>query len=188
MWTLDELCEIIPRQLMAGIANPAPPPPDLEVAGRRSCGCARWRRIMSGRLDGRVAIVTGGGRGIGRGVAMLLAQEGASVVVNDYGVNVDGTAPTSGPANEVVEEIRSAGGKAGANADTVATVEGGEDMIQQALDEFGRLDILVNVAGILRDRMIFNMSEQEWDDVIAVHLKGHYCTTKPASIVFRQQR
>ena len=121
-------------------------------------------------------------------MAKLLAEEGASVVVNDYGVNVDGTAPSSGPAKEVVEEIRSAGGKAVANADTVATVEGGEGMVQQALDEFGRLDILVNVAGILRDRMIFNMSEQEWDDVIAVHLKGHYCTTKPASIVLRQQR
>ena len=140
------------------------------------------------RLAGRVAIVTGGGRGIGRGVAKLLAQEGASVVVNDYGVNVDGSAPTSGPANEVVEEIRSAGGKAVANADTVATVEGGEAMVKMALDNFGRLDILVNVAGILRDRMIFNMSEQEWDDVIAVHLKGHFCTTKPASIVMRQQR
>ena len=143
---------------------------------------------MSGRLEGRTAIVTGGGRGIGRGVAKLLAEEGASVVVNDYGVNVDGSAPSSGPANEVVEEIRSAGGKAVANADTVATVEGGENLVKTALDKFGRLDILVNVAGILRDRMIFNMSEQEWDDVIAVHLKGHFCTTKPASIIMRQQR
>jgi NAD(P)-dependent dehydrogenase (short-subunit alcohol dehydrogenase family) len=143
---------------------------------------------MSGRLAGRVAIVTGAGRGIGRGVARLLANEGASVVVNDYGVNVDGTAPTSGPAQEVADEIKSAGGKAVANFDNVGLVASGERMVQTALDEFGRLDILVNVAGILRDRMIFNMSEQEWDDVIAVHLKGHFSTTKPASIVMRQQR
>ncbi len=143
---------------------------------------------MSKRLEGRTAIVTGGGRGIGRGVALLLAEEGANVVVNDYGVNVDGSAPSSGPAAEVVEEIRAKGGKAVANADTVATVEGGENLIRTALDNFSRLDILVNVAGILRDRMIFNMSEQEWDDVIAVHLKGHFCTTKPASILMRQQR
>jgi NAD(P)-dependent dehydrogenase (short-subunit alcohol dehydrogenase family) len=141
-----------------------------------------------GRLDGRSAIVTGGGRGIGRGVAKLLAAEGASVVVNDYGVAVDGSKPSSEPAEQVVEEIRSAGGKAVANADTVAAVAGGENLIKTALDNFGRLDILVNVAGILRDRMIFNMTEQEWDDVIDVHLKGHYCTTKPASIIFRQQR
>jgi NAD(P)-dependent dehydrogenase (short-subunit alcohol dehydrogenase family) len=101
---------------------------------------------------------------------------------------VDGTAPSTGPAADVAEEIRAAGGKAVPNFDTVATVAGGEALIKTALDNFGRLDILVNVAGILRDRMIFNMSEQEWDDVIAVHLKGHYCTTKPASILMRQQR
>jgi NAD(P)-dependent dehydrogenase (short-subunit alcohol dehydrogenase family) len=140
------------------------------------------------RLEGRVAVVTGGGRGIGRAVAMLLAQEGASVVVNDFGVAVDGTKPSEGPAAEVAEEIKKAGGKAVPNFDTVATVEGGENLVKTALDAFGRVDILVNVAGILRDRMIFNMSEQEWDDVIAVHLKGHYCTTKPASILMRQQR
>ena len=141
-----------------------------------------------GKLDGRVAVVTGAGRGIGRGVAKLLAAEGASVVVNDFGVNVDGSAPDAGPAKDVCDEIKSAGGKASPNFDTVATMEGGERMVQQALDEFGRLDILINVAGILRDRMIFNMSEQEWDDVIAVHLKGHFATTKPASIIMRQQR
>jgi NAD(P)-dependent dehydrogenase (short-subunit alcohol dehydrogenase family) len=140
------------------------------------------------RLEGRTAIVTGAGRGIGRGVAMLLAKEGANVVVNDFGVNVDGSAPSSGPAAEVAEEIKAAGGKAVPNFDTVATVEGGEALVKTAIDNFGRLDILINVAGILRDRMIFNMSEQEWDDVIAVHLKGHFCTTKPASILMRQQR
>jgi NAD(P)-dependent dehydrogenase (short-subunit alcohol dehydrogenase family) len=143
---------------------------------------------MSGRLEGRAAVVTGGGRGIGRAVALLLADEGATVVVNDYGVKVDGTSPDSGPAAEVAEEIRARGGKAVPNFDTVATMAGGEALVQTALDNFGRLDILVNVAGILRDRMIFNMSEQEWDDVIAVHLKGHFATTKPASIVMRQQR
>ncbi|HEY7802180.1 MAG TPA: SDR family NAD(P)-dependent oxidoreductase, partial [Dehalococcoidia bacterium] len=113
---------------------------------------------------------------------------GANVVVNDFGVNVDGSAPSSGPAAEVAEEIKAAGGKAVPNFDTVATVEGGEALVKTAIDNFGRLDILINVAGILRDRMIFNMSEQEWDDVIAVHLKGHFCTTKPASILMRQQR
>ena len=143
---------------------------------------------MGNRLEGRVAVVTGGGRGIGRGIALLLAEEGAKVVVNDYGVAVDGTQPTSGPAQEVVDEIKSKGGDAVPNADTVATLQGGEAIIQTALDTFGRLDILINVAGILRDRMVFNMTEQEWDDVIAVHLKGHFNTTKPASIIFRQQR
>ena len=143
---------------------------------------------MAGKLEGRTAIVTGAGRGIGRGVAMLLAEEGANVVVNDFGVAVDGSAPSSGPAAEVVDAIRSKGGHAVPNFDSVATVEGGERLTQMALDNFGRLDILINVAGILKDRMIFNMTEQEWDDVIAVHLKGHFCTTKPASILMRQQR
>ena len=143
---------------------------------------------MSNSLDGKVAVVTGGGRGIGRGVAILLAAEGARVVVNDYGVAVDGTQPSEGPAADVADEIRAAGGTAVPNFNTVATMEGGESMIKQALDEFGRLDIVVNVAGILRDRMIFNMTEEEWDTVIAVHLKGHFTTTKPASIIMRQQR
>ncbi|MGB6896323.1 MAG: SDR family NAD(P)-dependent oxidoreductase [Dehalococcoidia bacterium] len=143
---------------------------------------------MGERLKGRIAVVTGAGRGIGRAVALALADDGANVVVNDYGVNVDGTEPREGPAAEVAEEIRASGGNALPNFDTVATVQGGESMIKAALDNFGRLDILVNVAGILRDRMIFNMAEQEWDDVIRVHLKGHFCTVKPSSILMRQQR
>jgi NAD(P)-dependent dehydrogenase (short-subunit alcohol dehydrogenase family) len=141
-----------------------------------------------GSLEGKVAVITGSGRGIGRGMALLFAQEGAKVVVVDPGVNVDGSGTDAGPADQVVDEIRSAGGEAAPCYESVATVEGGEKIVQTALDAFGRLDILVNNAGILRDRMIFNMSEEEWDAVIAVHLKGHFCCTRPASIVFRQQR
>ena len=141
-----------------------------------------------GALEGRVAVVTGSGRGIGRGIATLFAREGARVVVNDPGGNVDGTGHDNGPADQVVAEIKGEGGTAVASYESVATVEGGEAIIKTAIDTFGRIDILVNNAGILRDRMIFNMSEQEWDDVIAVHLKGHYNCTKPASILMRQQR
>ena len=149
-----------------------------------------------GRLDGRNAVVTGAGRGIGRAVAMLLAQEGANVVVNDPGVSVDGSGHDNGPAEQVAAEIRAAsasggkaaGGKAVANYDSVATAEGGENMIKQCVDAFGRIDILINVAGILRDRMVFNMAEEEWQDVVAVHLKGHFNTIKPASVLMRQQR
>jgi NAD(P)-dependent dehydrogenase (short-subunit alcohol dehydrogenase family) len=143
---------------------------------------------MADKLKGRNAVVTGAGRGIGRAVALLLAREGASVVVNDPGVNVDGTGADVGPADQVVQEISSAGGTAVANHDSVADVAGGERMIQQCVDAFGRIDILINVAGILRDRMVFNMTEEEWDAVIAVHLKGHYNTIKPASVLMRQQR
>jgi 3-oxoacyl-[acyl-carrier protein] reductase len=144
--------------------------------------------MANGWLEGKVAVLTGSGRGIGRGVALLMASEGARVVVNDPGVNVDGTGHDDGPAEQVVEEIKKAGGTAIPNFDSVATLEGGENIIKTALDSFGRVDVLVNVAGILRDRMIFNMAEEEWDAVIQVHLKGHFNTIKPASILMRQQR
>ena len=140
------------------------------------------------RLRERTALVTGAGRGIGRAVAMLLASEGASVVVNDPGVNVDGTGHDAGPADQVVDEITAAGGKAVANYDSVAELDGGEAMVKQCVDAFGRIDILVNVAGILRDRMIFNMTEEEWDAVVRVHMKGTYATTRFASIHWRQRR
>ncbi len=144
--------------------------------------------MPDGWLEGKVAVVTGSGRGIGRGVAMLMAAEGANVVVNDPGVSLDGTGHDDGPAEQVVAEIKAKGGTAVASFDSVASVAGGESIIKTALDSFGRLDILVNVAGILRDRMVFNMTPEEWDAVIAVHLKGHYCTIKPASVLMRQQR
>jgi NAD(P)-dependent dehydrogenase (short-subunit alcohol dehydrogenase family) len=141
-----------------------------------------------GALDGKIAVVTGAGRGIGQAVAIYFANEGAKVVVNDPGVNVDGSGHDNGPAEQTVQQIKEAGGEAVANYDTVATVEGGENMIKQAVDAWGRIDILCNVAGILRDRMIFNMSPQEWRDVIDVHLTGQFHTTKPAAVLMRQQR
>ena len=143
---------------------------------------------MGDLLKDKVAVVTGSGRGIGRGIALLLAEEGAKVVVNDLGGSVDGEGASTTPAQEVVNEIKAKGGDAVANGDSVATMEGGENIIKTALDNFGKLDIVVAVAGILRDRMLFNMTEEEWDAVIAVHLKGTFSVVKPASILFRQQR
>ncbi len=143
---------------------------------------------MGDRLKDRVAIVTGAGRGIGRGEALLLAQEGAAVVVNDFGGTAGGEGGEQTPAEQVVQEIKAAGGQAVANYDNVVLFETGEKLVQQAIDTFGRLDIVVNNAGILRDRMVFNMSEEEWDAVIAVHLKGHFNLTRHACVAFRQQR
>jgi len=143
---------------------------------------------MGDRLKGKIAVVTGAGRGIGRGIAILMAEEGAKVVVNDLGGAPDGTGGSSSPTDEVVAEIKKKNGEAVANYDSVATVEGGENIIKTAIDTFGKIDILVNNAGILRDRMVFNMAPEEWDAVIKVHLYGHYNCTRPAAILMRQQR
>ena len=143
---------------------------------------------MGEQLKGKVAVVTGAGRGLGRCHSLALAEAGAKVVVNDLGGAADGTGADKSPADEVVAEIKKMGGEAVANYDTVATMEGGERIIKTAIDSFGRLDILVNNAGILRDRMVFNMTEEEWDAIMAVHLKGHFTCTKFACTVFRQQQ
>ena len=145
-------------------------------------------RTLVDSLVDKVAIVTGSGRGIGRGIAMEMAAEGAKVVIVDPGVNVDGSGHDHSVAAQVAEEIRTAGGQAVPCMESVTTMEGGEKIIQTAVDNFGRLDIVVTCAGILRDRMVFNMTEQEWDDVIAVHLKGTFTVVKHACILFRQQR
>ncbi|ACL02602.1 SDR family oxidoreductase [Desulfatibacillum aliphaticivorans] len=132
------------------------------------------------RFDGKVAIVTGAGAGIGRMYAMELAARGAKVVVNDLGGARDGSGASTSAADQVVEEIKAAGGEAAANYDNVATMEGGANIVQTAVDNFGKVDILINNAGILRDRSFLKMTEEEWDLVIAVHLKGAFCVTQPA--------
>ena len=143
---------------------------------------------MAKRLAGKVAVVTGAGRGIGRGEALALASEGVKVVVNDLGGAVDGSGAAHSPADEVVAEIKKLGGEAVANYDSVVTMKGGENIVKTAIDRFGKVDILVNNAGILRDRMLFNMTEEDWDTVLKVHLYGHFYTIKAVSPLFRQQR
>lgn len=143
---------------------------------------------MGEMLRGKVAVVTGAGRGIGRGVALELADQGARVVVNDYGVSLDGREPTSEPAEAVVAEIRAAGGEAIANALSVTEWANAERIIGAAVETFGRLDILVTCAGFLRDRMVFNMNEEEWDAVIGVHLKGTFNCVRHAAPLLREQR
>ncbi|MSO36776.1 MAG: SDR family NAD(P)-dependent oxidoreductase [Acidimicrobiia bacterium] len=138
-------------------------------------------------LEGRIAIITGAGRGLGREHALLFAAEGAKVVVNDLGGNPDGTGDDRAPAQLVVDEIKEAGGDAVANVDNVAEWDGAQRLVQTAVDTFGGLDVLVNNAGILRDRVVVNMTEQEWDSVIHVHLKGHFCPTRMAASYWREQ-
>jgi NAD(P)-dependent dehydrogenase (short-subunit alcohol dehydrogenase family) len=140
-----------------------------------------------GALDGRVAIITGAGRGIGREHALLFASEGAKVVVNDLGGAMDGSGDDRTPAQQVVDEIKAMGGEAVANADNVADWEGGQRLINAAVETFGDLHILINNAGILRDRVIVNMTEEEWDAVIHVHLKGHFVPTRWAATYWREQ-
>ncbi|MFE6611899.1 MULTISPECIES: SDR family oxidoreductase [Amycolatopsis] len=138
-----------------------------------------------GALDGRVAVITGAGRGIGREHALLFAREGASVVVNDLGGANDGSGSDTGPAQEVVDEIRAAGGQAVANTANVADWAGAEELVAQAVGEFGRLDVVVNNAGILRDAFIAGLEESQWDSVIAVHLKGHAAVLRHAAAYWK---
>ena len=140
-----------------------------------------------GSLDGRVAIITGAGRGIGREHALFFAAEGAKIVVNDLGGANDGTGSDLTPAQQVAEEIKAMGGEAVVNGDNVADWQGAQRMINQAVETFGDLDILVNNAGILRDRVLVNMTEEEWDAVIAVHLKGHFAPSRWAAAYWREK-
>lgn len=141
-----------------------------------------------GILKGRTAIITGAGQGIGAAVALAFAREGANLVINDLGTGPDGTGGDSGPIHRVAEQIRELKGSAVVDAGDIADVATGRRLVETAVEKFGKLDIVVNVAGILRDRMIFNMSEADWDAVIRVHLKGHFSTVQPAAAYFRQQR
>lgn len=142
---------------------------------------------MGSRLEGKTAVVTGAGSGIGRATALLLAEEGASVVVNDLGCDVDGSGSSNAPADGTVDAIKSAGGDAVANYDDVSTMQGGENVIRAAVDNFGQVDVLINSVGVLQDRMIYRMSPEEWDRVVRFNVKGVFAPTKFAAILFRQQ-
>ena len=162
---------------------------DLDSEGRGLVfGFGEKNNESNKPLDGKVAVIAGSGRGIGRGIALELSKLGASIVVNDVGASLDGSGNDTGPAQSVVEEISELGGKAVASTSSVATVAGGQEIIDKAIDEFGRLDIVITPAGILRDRMIFNMTKEEWQDVIDVHLTGTFSVVAPASKIFREQK
>lgn len=137
--------------------------------------------------DGRVVVITGAGRGIGRGHALEFARQGAKVVVNDIGAELDGSGGSTGPAGEVVAEIRDHGGEAVANGADISTWDGGADLVRTAIDAFGRLDVVVNNAGVVRDRMFANATEDEWDLTMQVHLKGHFATSRHAAAYWRDQ-
>ena len=143
---------------------------------------------MAGLCQGRVAIVTGAGRGVGREHALLLAANGAKVVVNDLGANVDGTGRDESFASQTVADIRKAGGEAMVNGDDVSSWAGAKNMVESAVKAYGKLDIVVNNAGILRDRMLVNMTEEEWDAVIRVHLKGTFAPSRHAAAYWREQQ
>jgi NAD(P)-dependent dehydrogenase (short-subunit alcohol dehydrogenase family) len=147
----------------------------------------RGGKIMAGICEGRVVIVTGAGRGIGRAHALEFARQGAKVVVNDIGVELDGAGGGTGPAGEVVEAIRAAGGEAVANGSDVSDFKQAGELVKTAIDSFGGLDVVVNNAGIVRDRMFVSCSEEEWDAVIRVHLKGHFCVASNACAYWRQR-
>jgi NAD(P)-dependent dehydrogenase (short-subunit alcohol dehydrogenase family) len=140
-----------------------------------------------GALDGRVAIITGAGRGLGREHALLFASEGAKLVINDRGGANDGAGADTSPAEQVAQEIRDLGGEAVSNGDDIADWDGAQALVNTAIDAFGDLDILVNNAGILRDRVLINMSEAEWDDVVRVHMKGHFAPSRWAASYWREQ-
>jgi NAD(P)-dependent dehydrogenase (short-subunit alcohol dehydrogenase family) len=141
--------------------------------------------MATGMCEGRVCVVTGAGRGLGREYALMLAAEGAKVVVNDLGGSRDGTGGDAGPAQQVVDEIAAAGGEAVANTDDISSWNGAATIVRQAVETFGGLDVLVNNAGILRDRMLFSMTEDEWDAVLKVHLKGTFATSHHAAVYWR---
>ena len=162
-----------------------PPRISTQRLPRKNRMCSTLR--VSGLCDGRIVVITGAGRGIGRGHALEFARQGAKVVVNDIGANIDGSGSSDGPAGEVVDAIRAMGGEAVANGDDVADWDGAERLIGTAIDTFGGLDVVVNNAGFLRDRMLVSTSEEEWDAIMRVHLKGHFCPSRHASAYWREQ-